>query len=73
MCSNDAAIESSRPRRLNVVVAGLGGLLAAALFSGALDGGFPKPARAEVAAPAPAASAGLCFHGPGGELLTHCR
>jgi hypothetical protein len=67
MCSDDAAIESSRgPRRLNAVVAGLVGLLAAALFSGVFDGGFPKPARAEAAAPA---IAGLCFHGPGGELL----
>jgi hypothetical protein len=67
MCSNDAALEGSRgPRRLNAVVAGLVGLLAVAFFSGTFDGGVPKPARAEVAAPA---ISGLCFHGPGGELL----
>ena len=67
MSSNDAASESSRPRRLNAVVAGFVGLLGAALFSGAFEGGFPTtPARAEVAA---APVAGLCFHGQGGELL----
>jgi hypothetical protein len=67
MCSNEAALERSQsPRRLSAVVAGLVGLLVAALFSGAFDGGFPKPARAEVAAPAVAS---LCFHGQGGELL----
>ncbi len=51
-------------------VAGLGALFAAALFLGLFDGGLPpRPARAE-AAPAAAPSApGLCFHGPGGELL----
>jgi hypothetical protein len=67
MCSNDGAIErSSRgPRRLNAVVAGLVGLLAAALLSG-VEVSLPTPARAEVAAPP---VAGLCFHGQGGELL----
>jgi hypothetical protein len=67
MWSNDAALERSRrPRRFDAVVAGLVGLLAAAVFSGAFDGGFPKPAHAEVAA---LPVAGLCFHGQGGELL----
>jgi hypothetical protein len=67
MCRNEAALERGQgPPRLSAAMAGLVGLLAAALFSGAFDGGFPKPARAEVAAPA---VAGLCFHGQGGELL----
>ena len=74
MPSHDAALEqSSRPRRrLDAAVAGLGALFAAALFLGLFDHGLPPtPARAEaalVAAAAPAAP-GLCFHGPGGELL----
>jgi hypothetical protein len=42
MSSNDAALES-RPWRLSAVVAGLVGLLAAALFSGAFDGGSRGP------------------------------
>ena len=60
----------SRPfqtRLLHAIPAGLGGLLAAALFVGLFDGGLPKPARAEAAAPVAVTS--LCFHGPGGELL----
>ena len=65
MSSHDAA-ESSRPRRLNAVVAGLVGLLGAVFLSGMFEVSLPTPARAEVAAPA---SAGLCFHGQGGELL----
>ena len=79
MSSNDAAFEPSNgPRLLSALVAGLGGLLAAALLSGLFDGGLPKPARADVAAPALSAAnglaerlpaPGLCFHGPGGELL----
>ena len=77
MLSNDAALEpSSGPRLLNALVAGLGGLLAAALFSGLFDGGLPRPARAEEAAVAAAGGPAarppapcLCFHGPGGELL----
>ena len=69
MWSNNAALEhGSGPRLLEAVVAGLGGLLAAALFLGVFDGGLPKPARAEVAAAAPLV-AGLCFRGPGGEFL----
>ena len=75
MPSHDAALQqSSRPRRLlDAAVAGLGALFAAALFLGLFDHGLPPtPARAEaaalVAAAAPAAP-GLCFHGPGGELL----
>jgi hypothetical protein len=82
MSSNDAALEPrGGPRLLDALVAGLVGVLAAALFAGLFDGGLPKPARAEepaapmmtvAAASGPAArpsAAGLCFHGPGGELL----
>ncbi len=60
----------SLARLLDTLVAGLAGVLAAALFLGVFDGGLPRPARAEVAlaAAAPAAP-GLCFNGPGGELL----
>ncbi len=69
MASNEAAFgHSSLSRLLHALVAGLGGLLAAALFLGVFDGGLPRPVHAEVAlvaAPAP----GLCFHGPAGELL----
>jgi hypothetical protein len=75
MPSHDAALEpSSRPRRLlDAAVAGLGALFTAALFLGLFDHGLPpKPAQAEaavaMAAAAPSAL-GLCFHGPGGELL----
>ncbi len=75
MPSHDAALEqsSSRPRRrlLDAAAAGLGALFAAALFLGLFDRGLPPtPARAEAdpVAAAPSAS-GLCFHGPGGELL----
>ncbi len=52
-------------------MAGLGGLLAAALFLGVFDGGLPRPVHAEVAVLATAAPSapGLCFHGPAGELL----
>ncbi len=60
------------PRQLlGAAVAGLGALFAAALFLGLLDHGLPpKPARAEAAPVAAAPLApGLCFHGPGGELL----
>ncbi len=73
MCSDDAALErSSRPRLLDAIVAGLGALFAAALFLGLLDHGLPpRPARAEAASMAAAAPSapGLCFQGPGGELL----
>ena len=66
--------------RIVVVIgasSGLAALLAGALFLGVFDGGLPKPARAGAAAPilagggAPArpSASGLCFHGPGGELL----
>ncbi len=69
MPSDDAALE---PRDvswpLHALVAGLAGVLAAALFLGVFDGGLPRPVRAEVALAAPSAP-GLCFHGPGGELL----
>ena len=51
-------------------MAGLAGVLAAALFLGVFDGGLPRPVHAEVALAAAAPSApGLCFHGPGSELL----
>ncbi len=81
MWSDDAAPEhGSGPRLLGTTVAGLGALLAAALFFCVSDGGLPpSPARAEAAAAAPALAGGagparppaprLCFHGPGGELL----
>ncbi len=73
MLSDDTASErSSRASRfLHTLVAGLGGLLAAALFLGVLDGGLPRPVHAEAAALATAAPPipGSCFHGPGGELL----
>ena len=75
MPSHDAAPERSGRcprRRLDAFVAGLGALFAAALFLGLFDHGLPpKPARAEAAvtmAAAPSAP-GVCFHGPGGELL----
>ena len=61
---------SSAPRFLHTLVAGLAGVLAAALFLGVFDGGLPRPVHAEAALVAEAPSApGLCFHGPGGELL----
>ena len=72
MSSDDAAlVASSASRFLHTLVAGLAGVLAAALFLGVFDGGLPRPVHAEAA---PAASAappapGLCFHGSGGELL----
>jgi hypothetical protein len=77
MWRNNAAPEESGPRLLHAVVAGLGAILAAALFLGMFDGGLPpKPARAEAAAalggegsPARPSIQRLCFHGPGGELL----
>jgi hypothetical protein len=69
MRGNDAALEqNSASRLLHTLVAGLAGVLAAALFLGVFDGGLPRPVRAEVALAAPSAP-GLCFHGPGGELL----
>ena len=78
MWSNDAALERrSSPRFLKAIVAGLGALVAAALFLGMFDGGLPpSPARAK-AAPALAGGDGparppiprLCFHGSGGEVL----
>ena len=71
MPSNDAALEPSTASRfLHTLVAGLAGVLAAALFLGVFDGGLPRPVRAEAALVAAAPSApGLCFNGPGGELL----
>ena len=60
----------SLARLLGALAAGLAGVLAAALFLGVFDGGLPRPVHAEaaLAAAAPAAP-GLCFNGPGGELL----
>ena len=37
---------SSAPRFLHTLVAGLAGVLAAALFLGASDGGLPRPVHA---------------------------
>jgi hypothetical protein len=67
-----SSTENSTARRfLHTLVAGLAGVLAAALFLRAFDGGLPRPVHAEAAALAAAAPSapGLCFHGPGGELL----
>ncbi len=72
MLSNDTASErSSRASRfLHTLVAGLAGVLGAALFLGVFDGGLPRPVHAEAALAAAAPSApGLCFHGSAGELL----
>ena len=70
MSSNDAALEPSSVSRLfRSFVAGLAGVLAAALFLGAFDGGLPRPVHAEVALAAAPSAPGLCFNGPGGELL----
>ncbi len=77
MWSNDAALGHSRsPRLLDATVAGLGALLTATLFLGAFGGGLPMPVRVEAAlvlagggAPARPHVPGMCFHGPGGELL----
>jgi hypothetical protein len=81
MWSDDAAPgprARQRPVSPRAIVAGLGALVAAALFLGVFDGGLPpKPARAEAAAPALAGGGGparpsiprLCFHGSGGEIL----
>ncbi len=70
MSSDDAPLKTSgAPWFLRALVAGLAGVLAAALFLGAFDGGLPRPVRAEVALAAAPSAPGLCFHGPGGELL----
>ena len=63
--------EDTGQRRLNALVAALGGLLAATLFLGVSDRRLPKPASAgEAALAASPSGPGLwCFHGPGGELL----
>ena len=61
---------SSAPRFLQTLVAGFAGVLAAMLFLGVFDGGLPRPVHAEAALVAAAPPApGLCFQGPGGELL----
>ena len=71
MPSDDAAFEPrSASWPLHALVAGLGGVLAAALFLGVFDGGLPRPVHAEAALASAAPSApGLCFNGPGGEFL----
>ena len=71
MPSDDAAFEPrSASWLLHALVAGLGGVLAAALFLGVFGGGLPRPVHAEAALAAAAPSApGLCFNGPGGEFL----
>jgi len=70
MPSDDAALEPRGASWLpHALVAGLGGVLAAALFLGVFDGGLPRPVHAEVALAAAPTAPGLCFHGAGGELL----
>ena len=71
MPSDDAALEPRGASWLpHALVAGLGGVLAAALFLGVFDGGLPRPVHAEVAPlAAPPSALGLCFSGPGGEFL----
>ena len=89
MPSNDAAFKrSGAPRLLGATVAWFGALLTAALVSGLFDGGLPEHTWAEAAAPVALAAGGgpagpsmqgMCFDGPGGELLDfapagqHCR
>ena len=60
---------SSAPRFLHTLVAGVAGALAAMVFLGVFDGGLPRPVHAEVVSVAAPSAPGLCFHGPGGELL----
>ena len=60
---------SSAPRFLHTLVAGFAGVLATMLFLGVFDGGLPRPVHAEVALLATPSVPGLCFNGPGGELL----
>jgi hypothetical protein len=60
---------SSALRFLQTLVAGFAGVLAAMLFLGVFDGGLPRPVHAEVALVATPSVPGLCFNGPGGELL----
>ncbi len=60
---------STAPRFLHTLVAGIAGVLAAALFLGVFDGGLPRPVHAEVTLAAAPSAPGLCFHGAGGELL----
>ncbi len=72
MSSTDAAFgPSTASRFLHTLVAGFAGVLAAALFLGVFDGGLPRHVHAEVALAAAAAppAPGVCFNGPGGELL----
>ncbi len=71
MLSDDTASERSgrASRFLHTLVAGLAGVLGAALFLGVFDGGLPRPVRAEVTLTAAPSAPGLCFHGPAGELL----
>ncbi len=69
MPSNDATLElRSASWLLHALMAGLGGVFAAALFLGVFDGGLPRPVHAEAALAAPSAP-GVCFNGPGGEFL----
>ncbi len=56
-------------RLFQPLVAGFAGVLAAMLFLGVFDGGLPRPVHAEVALMAAPSAPGLCFNGPGGELL----
>ena len=71
MLSNDAALEhSGGPRFLHtLMMAGLAGVLTAALFLGVFGSGLPRSVHAEMALAAALSAPDLCFHGPGGELL----
>ena len=69
MSSDDAPLETSgAPWFIRTLVAGLAGVLAAALLLGVFYSGLPRPMHAEVMLAAPSAPS-LCFHGPEGELL----
>ena len=70
MSSTDAALgPSTASLFLRCFVAGLAGVLAAALFLGVCYSGLPRPMHAEVALAAAPSAPGLCFNGPGGEFL----
>ena len=70
MPSDDAAlVPRSASWVLQALVAGIGGVLATALFLGTSEGGLPRPVHAEAALATAPPAPGLCFNGPGGEFL----
>ncbi len=70
MSSDDAPLKTSgAPWFLRALVAGLAGVLAAALFLGVFHSGLPRPMHAEVALAVVPSAPDLCFHGPEGDLL----